>query len=76
MVRAGKSLLAAGVTEVQGKFEKGDCIRVLSARAGLRSRAAWRALRRWRRVSRIKGLKRGHRRNTWFRRRPRPGARR
>ncbi|MCX7357744.1 MAG: glutamate 5-kinase [Alphaproteobacteria bacterium] len=30
-VRAGKSLLAAGVTDVQGKFEKGDCIRVLSA---------------------------------------------
>lgn len=29
-VRAGKSLLAAGVTNVQGKFEKGDCIRVLS----------------------------------------------
>jgi len=30
-VRAGKSLLAAGVTEVRGGFEKGDCVRVLSA---------------------------------------------
>lgn len=29
-VRAGKSLLAAGVTTVQGSFEKGDCIRILN----------------------------------------------
>ena len=29
-VRAGKSLLAAGVVEVRGAFEKGDCVRVLS----------------------------------------------
>ena len=29
-VRAGKSLLAAGVVAVQGAFEKGDCIRVMS----------------------------------------------
>jgi glutamate 5-kinase len=30
-VRAGKSLLAAGVTEVRGAFEKGDCVRILTA---------------------------------------------
>lgn len=29
-VRAGKSLLAAGVTEVRGSFEKGDCVRIVS----------------------------------------------
>lgn len=28
-VRAGKSLLAAGVSEVRGAFEKGDCVRIL-----------------------------------------------
>lgn len=30
-VRAGKSLLAAGVTDVRGSFEKGDCVRILTA---------------------------------------------
>ncbi len=30
-LRAGKSLLPAGVTEVRGKFEKGDAVRVLTA---------------------------------------------
>jgi glutamate 5-kinase len=30
-LRAGKSLLPAGVTEVRGKFEKGDAVRVLAA---------------------------------------------
>ncbi len=54
-VRAGKSLLPAGVTEIRGAFEKGDCIRVLStngieiARGLARYDAAD--------ASRIKGLK-------------------
>ena len=54
-VRAGKSLLAAGVTEVQGKFEKGDCIRVLSASGAEIARG----LARYDAgdASRIKGLK-------------------
>lgn len=30
-VRAGKSLLPAGVTEARGKFEKGDAVRILDA---------------------------------------------
>ena len=54
-VRAGKSLLAAGVTEVQGKFEKGDCIRVLSTSGAEIARG----LARYDAgdASRIKGLK-------------------
>ena len=30
-LRAGKSLLPAGVTEVRGDFEKGDAVRILDA---------------------------------------------
>jgi glutamate 5-kinase len=44
-LRAGKSLLPAGVTEVRGAFEKGD-IRILDADKGTRSPAAWGAIRR------------------------------
>jgi glutamate 5-kinase len=33
-LRAGKSLLPAGVTEVSGKFEKGDAVRILSPEGG------------------------------------------
>ncbi len=33
-LRAGKSLLPAGVIEVRGDFEKGDAVRILDARGG------------------------------------------
>ncbi|MEZ5959756.1 MAG: glutamate 5-kinase [Hyphomonadaceae bacterium] len=54
-VRAGKSLLAAGVTEVRGAFEKGDCVRVISAAGAeiARGLARYDAAD----ASRIKGLK-------------------
>ncbi|MBX3428133.1 MAG: glutamate 5-kinase [Hyphomonadaceae bacterium] len=54
-VRAGKSLLAAGVIEVRGNFEKGDCIRVVSS-TGVE---VARGLARYDAVdaARIKGLK-------------------
>ncbi|MFN0024260.1 MAG: glutamate 5-kinase [Parvularculaceae bacterium] len=54
-VRAGKSLLPAGVTEVRGAFEKGDCIRVLSAAGAeiARGLARYDAAD----ASRIKGMK-------------------
>lgn len=54
-VRAGKSLLPAGVTEVRGAFEKGDCVRVLSVRGAeiARGLARYDAAD----ASRIKGMK-------------------
>lgn len=54
-VRAGKSLLAAGVVEVRGAFEKGDCVRVLSSAGAELARG----LARYDAgdASRIKGLK-------------------
>jgi len=55
-LRNGKSLLAAGVTEVRGVFEKGDAVRVLSADGAELARG----LARYDAgdASRIKGLKR------------------
>jgi glutamate 5-kinase len=54
-VRAGKSLLAAGVVEVRGDFEKGDCVRILSPTGAELARG----LARYDAgdASRIKGLK-------------------
>jgi Glutamate 5-kinase len=40
----GKSLLPAGVVAVEGRFERGDAVRVLD-RAGAKSRAASRPIR-------------------------------
>jgi glutamate 5-kinase len=56
-VRAGKSLLAAGVTEVRGSFGKGDCVRMLAADGAeiARGLARYDAAD----ASRIKGLKSG-----------------
>lgn len=54
---AGKSLLPAGVTAVQGRFEKGDAVRILSAEGGeiARGLARYDAAD----AERIKGLKSG-----------------
>jgi glutamate 5-kinase len=55
-LRSGKSLLAAGVTEVRGAFEKGDAVRVIGASGAelARGLARYDAAD----AARIKGLKR------------------
>jgi len=53
-LRSGKSLLAAGVTQVSGAFEKGDAIRIMSNRGEVgRGLARYDAAE----AARIKGLK-------------------